>query len=106
MFCRVLAVEKGERAMGDEVAGQQNHVRGKVVDVVDDAFEEKGLSELVEMDIADLRDAEAIESTGEVGDSNSAGDEIDLMSGDFAGIKGQTCCRSARTNDEVATAEA
>ncbi len=82
------AVEEGERAVGDEVSREQDHVCGEGVDVADDALEEERLGELVEMDIADLRDAEAVEGAGKIGDGKGAGDEIELVAGDFAGIEG------------------
>lgn len=82
------AVEEGERAVGDEVSCEQDHVCGESVNVADDALEEERFGELVEMDIADLRDAEAVEGAGKIGDSEGAGDEIELVAGDFAGIEG------------------
>jgi len=65
--------------VGDEVSRQQHHVRGKGVDMADDAFEEERLSEFVEMDIADLRDTEAMEGAGEVGDDQGSGNQVNLV---------------------------
>ena len=50
--------------MGDEVSGEQDEVGAEGVDLVDDALEEVGLGELVEVDVADLGDAEAVEGLG------------------------------------------
>lgn len=97
------AGDEGERAVGDEVSRQQDHVGGESVDVVDDALEEERLSEFVEMDVADLRDAEAMKSAGEVGDDQGAGNEIDLVACDLAGVKGHSRCRGARADKKVAT---
>lgn len=83
----VTAGEESERSMGDEVSGKQNHVRAEGVDMVDDSFEKGGFGELVKVDIADLNDAEPMKRAGKIGDSDAAGDEIDLMAGDLAGIK-------------------
>ena len=85
---RVVAGKKSERSMGHEVSGKENHVRAEGVDMIDNAFQKRGLRELVEMDVADLSDAEAVEGAGEIGEGDRAGDEIDLVAGDLAGIKG------------------
>ena len=58
--------DEGERAVGDEVARNQNEVRAESIDFRDDALEEEGLCELVEVNIADLDDAVAVEGIGEI----------------------------------------
>ena len=58
--------DEGERAVGDEVARNQNEVRAESIDFMDDALEEEGLCELVEVNIADLDDAVAVEGIGEI----------------------------------------
>ena len=73
--------------------------------MVDDAFEKEWLGELVEVDIADLRDAKAAEGAGEVGDGDGERNEIDLVAGNFPGIKRQTRCCCSRANQKVAPGE-
>ena len=58
--------DEGEGSHGDEVAGDEDEVGGEIVDLVDDALEEEGFGELVEMNIADLDDAEVVEGVGQV----------------------------------------
>jgi hypothetical protein len=57
----VLASDEGEGAVGDEVSGEKNEIGGEGVYVVDDAFEEERLGVLVEVDVAELNDAIAVE---------------------------------------------
>jgi hypothetical protein len=47
----VLGEAVGERAVADEVAGEEKQVRGEAVDVPDDAGEELGFGVLVEVDV-------------------------------------------------------
>lgn len=82
MYCP-LADNKVEGTVGDEVSCEQNHVHGEVVDMLDDALEKRGLGELVQMDVTDLSDAEAMEVAGEVCNGDGPGDNIDLVTGDF-----------------------
>lgn len=56
--------------------------------MLDDALEEVGLGELVEVDVADLDDAIAVEDGGELVDAEGAMNGIDLVPGDLAGVKG------------------
>jgi len=58
------------------------------------------------MDVADLSDAETVESSGEVRDGKGLGDEIDLVSGDLSGIEGKTCRRGSRADEKVAAGKA
>lgn len=58
---------------------------------MDDALEEEGLCELVEVDITDLSDAVAVEGRGKVMDGDGARDDVDLVASEFAGVKGHSC---------------
>ena len=60
----VAAGDKAEGAVGDEVAGEENEIGGEGVDVLDDVLEEVWLGVLVEVDVADLDDAIAVEGGG------------------------------------------
>lgn len=92
--------------MGDEVAGKNDHVCGKCIDVADDAFKKERFGKFVEMDVADLRDAEAMEGAGKVGDGKGARNEIELVAGDFAGVKGETSGGSSCADEEMAAGDA
>ncbi len=83
----VAAGDEGERAVGDEVAGEKDEVGGEVVDLADDAFEEERLGVFVEVDVADLDDAVAVEGGGEIADADGAVDDVKLVACDLAGIK-------------------
>jgi hypothetical protein len=79
---------EGERAVADEVAGEEEQVGGERVDVRDDAREEGGVGVLVEVDVGELDDAVVVEGFGEVGDGDGAGEDADLVAGDLAGVEG------------------
>lgn len=83
----VAAGDEGEGAVGDEVAGEEDEVGGKVVDPADDAFEEEGLSVLVKVDVADLDDAVAVEGSGEICDGDGAVNDVDFVACDLAGVE-------------------
>ena len=57
---------EGKGAVSDEVAGKKNQIGREGVDLGDDAFEEEGLSVLVEMDVAELDDAVSVEGGWEI----------------------------------------
>jgi hypothetical protein len=95
--------DEGERAMGDEVSGEQDHVGGECVDLADDVLEEVRLSVFVEMDVAELYDAVAVEGAGQVRDGDGAVDYLDLVAGDLAGVDGHACGNCAGTDEEVAS---
>lgn len=75
----MAAGDKGEGAVGDEVAGEQDEVRGQRVDVADDALEEEGLGVLVEVNVAELDDAIAVERSGQICDGDGTVDDVDLV---------------------------
>ena len=101
----VAASDEGEGAVGDEVAGEEDEVRGKGVDLVNDALEEEGFGVLVEVDVADLDDAVAVEGIGQVGDGNGAVDDVDLVAGDLAGVESQTGGDGACAYEEISPGE-
>ena len=74
--------------------------------MADDSFEEVRLSELIEVDVAELHDAEAVEGAGKICDGDGAGHDIDLVAGDLAGIEGQPRSGGARADEEFAPGKA
>ena len=92
--------------MGDEVAGEEDEVGGEGVDFVDDALEEEGLGVLVEVDVAELDDAIAVEGGGEIGDGDGAVDDVDFVTGDLAGVEGEAGGGGAGAYEEVSPGEA
>lgn len=102
----VAAGYEGERAAGDEVAGDENEVGGERVDAMDDVLEEDGLSELVEMNVGELDDAEAVEWLGEIGDAYGGVDYIEFVARDLAGVESEACRGDAGAQDEFAASEA
>ncbi len=83
----MAAGDEGEGAVGDEVAGEQDEVGGDGVNSFDDVFEEEGLSVLVEVDVAELDDAIAVEGRGQIGDGDGALDDVDFVTGELAGVE-------------------
>ena len=101
----VAAEGKGERAAGDEVAGEQDEVGVELVDDVDDALEEEGLGVLVEVDIAELGDAHAGKGAGQGGDGNGEVGDGELVAGDLAAVEGKPGGDGAGTDEEAAPRE-
>jgi hypothetical protein len=58
------------------------------------------------MNIADLRDAEAVEGAGKLRDGEGVGDEIELVAGDFAGVEGETSGGRSCADEEMAAGDA
>ena len=81
----VDGVADGTGAIADVVAGEQDHVGLEDVDAVDGIGEEGFLGELCEMDVAELRDAEAMEGFGQVADAEGGGDGFEFVAGDLGG---------------------
>ena len=84
----MVAGDEGHGAVGDEVSREEDDVWIELVDLVDDALEEEGFGELVEVDVADLHDAVAEQGCGQVGDADEAVGDVDLVAGDLAGVEG------------------
>ena len=101
----VMGDGEGDGAVGDEVSGEEYQVGIEGVDAVDDLLEEVGLGVLVEVYVADLGDTEAMKSGGEIGKSDGAGHDIDLVAGDLAGVEGECCGSGAGADEEVATGQ-
>jgi hypothetical protein len=101
----VAAGNEGQGAVGDEVAGEEDEVWGEVVDFADDAFEEEWLGVFVEVDVAELDDAVAVERGGEIVDGDGALDDVELVASDLAGIESHTGCCDARANEEFSSGE-
>jgi len=102
----MVAGDEGEGAVGDEVAGEENEVRGQTVDFADDVLEKVGFGVLVEMDVADLGDAIAVERCREVGDGDGAVDDVDLVPCDLTGVEGDPGRSGTRADEEVAAGKA
>lgn len=87
----VFAGYEGDGAVGDEVAGEEDEVCGQRVDFADDALEEEGLGVLVEVDVAELNDAVAMEGGGEIRDGDGTLDDVDFVASDLSGVESQSC---------------
>ncbi len=83
----VVGRDKCEGSHGDKVSGDEDEVDIEGVDMVDDAFEEVGLSKFFEVDIADLGDTVATEGVRQVCYGDGAVDHVNLMAGYFACVE-------------------
>ena len=83
----VAAGDEGEGAVGDEVAGEEDEIGGDGVNFVDDVFQEEGLGVLVEVDVAELDDAIAVEGGWQIGDGDGALNDVEFVAGDLAGVE-------------------
>ena len=102
---RVGAGDEGEGSVGDEVAAEENEFRVEGVHFVDDALEEEGLGVLVEVDVAELDDAIAVEGGGQIVDGDGALDDVEFVTGDFAGVESQSGGGDACAYEEVSPGE-
>src|ERR1039458_10487729 len=78
-----------QRTVADVVAGEQDQIGRERVDPFDDAAHEERLSKLVEVDVADLGDAEILEDAWEVGDGKVAVDDAEFVAGGGGGRASQ-----------------
>jgi len=79
----VCGGDRGERASCDEVACEENELWGEVVGLMDDVLEKRRLGELIEVNIAELDDAIAVEWIGEVLDADGLMDDIEVVARDL-----------------------
>ena len=101
----VVGGDEGEGSEGDEVSGDEDEVGREGVDVFDDAVEEVGLGVLVDVDIAYLDDAVAVEGGGKVADGDGTLDDVDLVAADFAGVEGDACGGDSGADEESAAGD-
>jgi len=101
----VTTSDEGEGAVGDEVTGEQDEVGGESINVVDDALKEEGFRVLVEVDVADLDDAIAMEGRGQILDRDGALDDVNLVACNLAGIECESCGCGPSTYEEVAASK-
>lgn len=93
-------------SVSDKVPRKENEVGGEGVDLVDDALEEERFGVLVEVDVADLGDAIAVEGTRQVCDGDGSLDDVDLVAGDFAGVESESGGGCSCSYEEIAAGEA
>ena len=102
----MVAGDEGEGAVGDEVTGEEDEIRGQSVDMMDDAFEEGRFGVLIEVDVADLDDAVTVEGIGQIGDRDGTLDDVYFVARDLAGVERQPRGCNARADEEVTPGEA
>ena len=73
---------------------------------MNNALEEEGFRVFVEVDITDLNDPIAMERSGKIGDGDGPLDDVNLMAGDLAAVKGESSGSGSRADEEVSTGEA
>jgi len=93
------------RAFADEVAGEQDHVGGELVDVGDGVLEEELLGELDQVNVAELDDAIAVECLGEAADPDLFMDDLELVPGDLERVEGCAHGGDADAGEEAAAGE-
>jgi len=102
----VFAGDEGEGAAGNEVPGKQDEVGGEAVDLVDDVLEEERFGVLVEVNVANLGDAIAVEGSRQVRDGDGSLNDVDLVARDFAGVESKSGCGCSCPYEEIAAGEA
>ena len=94
-----------QRAAADEVAGDEDEVGVEGVDAGDDVREEEVLGVLLEVDVGELDDAEAVEGGRQVGDEEGAMGDVEIVAGYFVGVERESRSRGERARDEGAAGE-
>jgi hypothetical protein len=102
----MAAGDEGEGAVGDEVAGEEDEIGGDGVNFVDDVFQEEGLGVLVEVNVAELDDAIAVEGGGQIVDGDGAMDDVEFVTGELAGVESESGGGDARSYEEISPGEA
>ena len=77
-------------AAADEVSGDKDEIGIEDVDLGDHALEEEGLGVLIEVDVAHLDDAEALEGVGKIADGDGAVGDLVLVAGVGSGVGGDS----------------
>lgn len=102
----MFAGDETKGSVGDKVPREENEVGGEGIDLMDDTLEEKGFGVLVEVYVANLSNAIAVEGTRQVRDGDGSLDEIDLVARDFAGVKSKSGGGCSCSDEEIAAGEA
>src|SRR5580698_2560238 len=68
-----------KRPLTDEISGQKDKIRLEQIGATDELFQKIGFCVLLQMDIADLDDAEALKGVGQFCDGDVALNELDLV---------------------------
>ena len=95
---------EGEGAAADEVSGDEDEIGGHAVDFGDHALEEVGLGELLEVDVAHLDDAKALEAVGEIADGDGEMGDLVLVAGMGSGVGRDAEASSGEGGTEKASA--
>ena len=97
---------EGKGAAADEIAGNQDEVRGEAVDLVDHVLEEVRFGELLEMEVAHLNDAEVFEAGGEIADGEGEAGDFELVTGVGARVNAYAeACGCEGSPEEAAAGE-
>jgi len=94
-----------QQFVGHEIAGEKNRIGAQAVDVVDGFPEKEWLGELVEMNVTELDDMEAVEGLGKIAQPNFGVGDFNDVASNFAGIERQTCGTGEACCEEASTGE-
>ena len=95
---------EGEGAAADEIAGDEDEVGGEAVDLGDHVLEEIRFSELFEVEIAHLDDAEVFEAVGDIADGDGESRDLELVARVGSRVDADTQACSGKGRPEKATA--
>jgi len=89
----------------DEVSGDEEEIGLHGVDAGDDVLDEVLLGVLLEVDVGELNDAEAVECGWQVADVEGGAGDLDFVAADFVGVEGESSGGGCGSGDEGATGE-
>ena len=94
-----------QRAAAYEVTCDQQEVGLEGVDPCDDVFEKVLLGVLLQVDVRELDNAEAVKGGRQVADEEGGVGDLELVAADLVGVEGEGCGGGDGSGDEVATGE-
>ena len=92
-------------AAADEVSGDEEEIGLHGVDPGDDLLNEVLLGVLLEVDVGELDDAEAVKCGREVADVEGGVGDLEIVAGDLVGVEGESRGGGCGSGDEGATGE-
>ena len=92
-------------AAAGEIAGDEQEVGFERVDFVEDAAEKEVLGVLLEVNVRDLDEAEAVEGRRKMAQGEGALNDLELVPGPLVGVKGNGGNRGEGTGDKGAAGE-
>jgi hypothetical protein len=100
---RVAGGDEGERTEGNEISREQDQIGIQTVDLMYDALKEKGLRELVQVDITKLNDSMSMESLRKLPQLDCPPNDVEFMAGDLSSVEREPRGDGTGSDEKAAT---